>query len=108
MTDDDIDRLVSKLDLEQKARLVTGASVWRTDAEPDIGLRAMAFSDGPAGVRGEGWDERDTSLTLPCPTALAATWDEHLVGLLGGLLAGRHFECPPWRALSLPSAIKRT
>ncbi|MEV6040680.1 glycoside hydrolase family 3 C-terminal domain-containing protein [Nonomuraea sp. NPDC052116] len=88
MTDDDIDRLVSKLDLEQKARLVTGASVWRTGAEPDIGLRAMVFSDGPAGVRGEGWDERDTSLTLPCPTALAATWDERLVGLLGGLLAG--------------------
>ncbi|MEU6786844.1 glycoside hydrolase family 3 C-terminal domain-containing protein [Nonomuraea angiospora] len=88
MTDDDIDRLVSKLDLEQKARLVTGASVWRTAAEPDIGLRAMVFSDGPAGVRGEGWDERDPSLTLPCPTALAATWDERLVGLLGGLLAG--------------------
>ncbi|MGW0196562.1 hypothetical protein [Nonomuraea sp. NPDC003201] len=101
MTDDDIDRLVSKLDLEQKARLVTGASVWRTGAEPDIGLRAMVFSDGPAGVRGEGWDERDTSLTLPCPTAPAATWDERLVG-------GRHFECSPWRALSLASAIKPT
>ncbi|MFS1297683.1 glycoside hydrolase family 3 C-terminal domain-containing protein [Streptosporangium longisporum] len=117
MSIDGLDRLVEKLDLERKVRLLTGASVWSTHAEPDIGLRAMALSDGPVGVRGDGWDERNTSLTLPSATALAATWDEELVGLLGGLLAsearrkgvhvllapalnlhrsplgGRHFEC---------------
>ncbi|ANZ40939.1 glycosyl hydrolase [Lentzea guizhouensis] len=115
--DDELVRLVGKLDLRAKVRLLSGESVWRSCAEPAIGLRALTFSDGPAGVRGPGWDERRTSLALPSPTALAATWDEILVGRLGGLLAaearrkgvdvllapvlnlhrtpygGRHFEC---------------
>jgi beta-glucosidase len=47
----------------------------------------MVLSDGPAGVRGESWDERRTSDNLPSPTALAASWDEALVERLGGLLA---------------------
>jgi beta-glucosidase len=47
----------------------------------------MVLSDGPAGVRGESWDERLTSANLPSPTALAASWDEALVERLGGLLA---------------------
>ncbi|GAA3801105.1 glycoside hydrolase family 3 C-terminal domain-containing protein [Sphaerisporangium flaviroseum] len=117
MTDDEFDDVVRKLDLEQKVRLLTGATAWRTHAEPDIGLRSIVTSDGPIGVRGQGWDERTTSLTLPSPTALAASWDEGLVERLGVLLAaearrkrvdvllaptinlhrsplgGRHFEC---------------
>ncbi|HUQ58081.1 glycoside hydrolase family 3 C-terminal domain-containing protein [Lentzea sp.] len=115
--DHELARLVGKLDLRAKVRLLAGGSVWRGSAEPAIGLRALTFSDGPAGVRGPGWDERRTSLALPSPTALAATWDEELVERLGGLLAaesrrkgvdvllapvlnlhrtpygGRHFEC---------------
>src|SRR4051794_41921083 len=47
----------------------------------------MVLSDGPAGVRGESWDERRTSANLPSPTALAASFDEGLVERLGGLLA---------------------
>ncbi|MFE4639795.1 glycoside hydrolase family 3 C-terminal domain-containing protein [Streptomyces sp. NPDC056730] len=117
LTDEEIGHLLEKLDLGQKVRLLTGASTWRTHAEPAIGLRALTFSDGPAGVRGDAWDERDTSLVLPSPTALAAAWDDGLVAELGGLLAaearrkgvdvllaptlnlhrsplgGRHFEC---------------
>ncbi|WP_394619603.1 glycoside hydrolase family 3 C-terminal domain-containing protein [Lentzea sp. JNUCC 0626] len=115
--DHELVRLVGKLDLRAKVRLLAGGSVWRTCAEPSIGLRALTFSDGPAGVRGPGWDERRTSLAVPSPTALGATWDEDLVHRLGALLAaesrrkgvdvllapvlnlhrtpygGRHFEC---------------
>jgi beta-glucosidase len=47
----------------------------------------MVLSDGPAGVRGESWDERLTSANLPSPTCLAASWDEGLVERLGALLA---------------------
>ncbi|MDX6314454.1 MAG: beta-glucosidase [Streptomyces sp.] len=114
---DELDRLLGKLTLQQKIRLLSGDGTFRTPAEPAIGLRAMVFSDGPVGVRGEHWDERDTALALPSPTALAATWDDGLVRRLGGLLAaearrkgvdvllaptlnlhrspaaGRHFEC---------------
>jgi beta-glucosidase len=108
---------VSRLSLEQKVRLLTGADFWSLHEEPAVGLRRLVVSDGPAGVRGETWDERDTSANVPSPTALAATWDESLIHSLGLLLAyesrrkgadvllaptvnlhrtpygGRHFEC---------------
>jgi beta-glucosidase len=108
---------VASLSLEQKVRLLTGADFWSLHPEPAVGLRRLVASDGPAGVRGERWDERDPSANVPSPTALAATWDEDLVEELGGLLAsearrkgvdvvlaptvnlhrtpyaGRHFEC---------------
>jgi beta-glucosidase len=115
--DDDLAARVAMLTLEQKVRLLTGADFWSLHAEPAAGLRRLVVSDGPAGVRGETWDERDTSANVPSPTALAATWDEQFVQRLGGLLAhearrkgvdvllaptvnlhrtpfaGRHFEC---------------
>ena len=98
--------------LEEKVRLLTGADSWTLATEPPF-----VVSDGPAGVRGPRWDEREPSLSLPCPTAMAASWDEELVGRLAALLAaearrkgvdavlgptvnlhrsplgGRHFEC---------------
>ncbi|MFK0068934.1 glycoside hydrolase family 3 C-terminal domain-containing protein [Streptomyces sp. NPDC091046] len=116
-TDDEIDRLLGKLTPRARALLLSGATTWRTRAEPAVGLRELVMSDGPAGVRGEAWDERNTSVLLPSASALAATWDEDLVERLGGLLAaearrkgvdvllaptlnlhrsplgGRHFEC---------------
>jgi beta-glucosidase len=85
--DEAIDRLPSSLDLPGKVRLVTGSTFWTTQADDTLGLRSMVLSDGPVGVRGERWDERDPSATLHSPTALAATWDEPLVTQLGGLLA---------------------
>ncbi|WP_328563738.1 glycoside hydrolase family 3 C-terminal domain-containing protein [Streptomyces coelicoflavus] len=116
-SDEEIDRLLGKLTPRARALLLTGATTWRTREEPAVGLRELAMSDGPAGVRGEAWDERSTSVLLPSASALAATWDEALVERLGGLLAaearrkgvdvllaptlnlhrsplgGRHFEC---------------
>ncbi len=112
-----IDRLIDRLSPARKVRLLTGATTWRTAAEPDIGLREMVCSDGPAGVRGESWDERRTSALLPSASALGALWDDDLLEELGRLLAseamrkgvdivlaptlnlhrsplsGRHFEC---------------
>src|SRR4051812_38403747 len=108
---------MEELTLECKVRLLTGADFWALHPEPAVGLRRLVTSDGPAGVRGERWDERDPSANVPCPTALAATWDEARIERLGGLLAaearrkgvdvllaptvnlhrtpygGRHFEC---------------
>lgn len=113
----DLAERVTRLSLEQKVRLLTGADFWSLHAEPAVGLRRLVLSDGPAGVRGETWDERHTSANLPSPTAIAASWDEGLAKTLGSLLAsearrngvdvvlapmvnlhrtpygGRHFEC---------------
>src|SRR3954447_2362890 len=122
------------LTLEQKVRLLTGADFWSLHPEPASGLRRLVVSDGPAGVRGESWDERDTSANVPSPTALAATWDEARIQRLGGLLAaearrkgvdvllaptvnlhrtpygGRHFECfseDPWLTAAIGAAYVR-
>lgn len=112
-----LDALVGKLDLPRKVRLLTGAGHSHTHAEPAVGLRAMTFSDGPAGVRGPSWDDGEPSACLPCPTAIAASWDTARASAAGRLLAseavrkdvdvvlaptvnlhrspvgGRHFEC---------------
>jgi beta-glucosidase len=71
--------LVGRLTLEQKVRLLTGADGWRLYGESALGLRPIVLSDGPAGVRGTRFDPARPSSSLPCPVALAATWDEQLV-----------------------------
>ncbi|MER7763537.1 glycoside hydrolase family 3 C-terminal domain-containing protein [Streptomyces sp. NPDC097619] len=114
---DPAEAALRSLDAAGRVRLLTGADTWRTAAVPALGLRALVLSDGPAGIRGESWDERRTSALLPSASALGALWDEPLVERLGALLAaearrkgvdvvlgptlnlhrsplgGRHFEC---------------
>ena len=71
--------LVARLSLEEKVLLLTGADSWVLNGASAVGLRPMILSDGPAGVRGTRFDPDDPSTSLPCPVALAATWDERLV-----------------------------
>jgi len=78
--------IVAALPVAAKVRLLTGADSWRTHGDPGIGLRPMVTSDGPAGVRGTRRDERYPSASLPCPSALGATWDPELVGRLATAL----------------------
>jgi beta-glucosidase len=85
--EEELRRRVARLSVEQKVRLLTGAGFWALYAEQDAGLRAMVLSDGPAGVRGQSWDERDSSANVPSATALAATWDPVRIEAIGALLA---------------------
>ncbi|MGW9207962.1 beta-glucosidase H [Embleya sp. NPDC055664] len=116
-TDDELHELVTRLTLEEKLSLIVGEDFWSLPEIPRIGLRKLRVSDGPVGVRGVTWDERDTSLLFPSPTALAAAWDPEVtrragfvmgaqtrdkdihvllaptVNLHRSPLGGRHFEC---------------
>ena len=98
-------------------QLLTGRDFWNTWPIEKIGLRRILVSDGPSGVRGETWDERDPSLNLPSATALASAWDPDIARRYGAAaavearrkgvdvvlgptinlhrspLSGRHFEC---------------
>jgi len=78
--------LLAALPVAQKVRLLTGADSWRTHGADALGLRPMIMSDGPAGVRGITMDERKPAGSLPCPSALGATWDSELVYELGTAL----------------------
>ncbi|MEV0247019.1 glycoside hydrolase family 3 C-terminal domain-containing protein [Nocardia sp. NPDC050712] len=115
--DDRIEELLAKLDLPGKLRLISGSALFRMAGDPSLGLAEMPVSDGPSGVRGEHWDERDPSVSLPSGTAVAASWDPELLSEIGALIAhearrkgvyavlgptinlhrsplgGRHFEC---------------
>ncbi len=88
----DFDDLLGQLTLEEKVRILTGQDFWSTHPLPGIGLRSMVLSDGPSGVRGAVWDERDPSLNLPSATALSSSWDldiAHRYGVVSGLEARR-------------------
>lgn len=82
-----VGELLARLGLEEKITLLTGADFWTLHGHGGIGLRPIRMSDGPAGVRGPRWDERDTALNVPAPVALAATWDPGRAELIGELLA---------------------
>ncbi|MEU4291963.1 glycoside hydrolase family 3 N-terminal domain-containing protein, partial [Kribbella sp. NPDC026596] len=88
----DFGDLLGQLTLEEKVRILTGQDFWSTHPLPAIGLRSMVLSDGPSGVRGAVWDERDPSLNLPSATALSSSWDldiAHRYGVVSGLEARR-------------------
>lgn len=113
----DLGALLAALTLEDKVRLLTGATAWRLHALEHVGLRSVVVSDGPAGVRGTSEKPGETSASFPAPSALSATWDTDLAARLGHLfafearrhgvdvvlapqvnlqrtpVAGRHFEC---------------
>ncbi|MGW1747959.1 beta-glucosidase H [Streptomyces sp. NPDC002092] len=82
-----VDAALGKLDLDAKARLLSGQDMWSLPALPEIGLKSLVMSDGPIGVRGVRWTADDPSIALPSPTALAATWDPELARRAGTLLA---------------------
>ncbi|MGA8015902.1 MAG: glycoside hydrolase family 3 C-terminal domain-containing protein [Candidatus Dormiibacterota bacterium] len=78
--------LVAELSLEQKVSLLTGMSHWQLRGIPEIGLRPMVVSDGPAGVRGVRFEPSRPASSLPAPIGLGATWDVELVGELARAL----------------------
>ena len=83
-----VEGAITRLDLETKVRLLTGFDFWAMYPAPEIGLRPLIVSDGPAGVKGGSIGHDETTTSLPSPTSLAASWDEGLVHEIGQLLAG--------------------
>jgi beta-glucosidase len=79
-------QLPAELTVHDKVLLLTGADSWRTQGAEALGLRPMITSDGPAGVRGVVLDERHPSSSLPCPSALGATWNPEIVRELAAAL----------------------
>lgn len=51
MTTEKIRELVSKMTLEEKAAMCSGADFWHTEAVERLGIPASMVSDGPHGLR---------------------------------------------------------
>jgi beta-glucosidase len=88
----DLQAIISKMTLEEKAALCTGASAWTTTPVERLGVPEMTVSDGPHGVRRvpEIHEMTSKSLLATCfPTAscTASTWDVDLIRKMGEAIA---------------------
>ena len=82
-----IARRLAELTREEKCRLLSGASSWRTHPIPRLGIPAIKMSDGPNGVRGESLGpNRTPGLCLPTSIVIGASWDVDVARQLGVLL----------------------
>ena len=82
--------LISKMTLEEKASLLSGANFWNTKPVERLGVPGMMLTDGPHGLRKQGGkaDHLGLNKSLPAtcyPSAagLANTWDEALIEEMG-------------------------
>jgi len=79
-----LESTLEQLTLEEKIRLVSGASLWRTHAIPEKGIPVLKVSDGPNGVRGDGGQ---ASVSYPVGIALGASWNPDLIERVGAAIA---------------------
>ncbi len=88
----DIKSIVSKLTLEEKASLCSGADSWHTKPIPRLSIPSAVLSDGPHGLRKEITDsEGQRAGTVPAvcfPTggAVACSFDRSLIRRMGEAL----------------------
>ena len=101
-TDEDPDKLVDSLTLDEQVSLLAGADFWHTVPIERLGIPSMRVSDGPAGARGTLFEGGPASVNVPCGTSLAATWDPALVEEIGHLL-GREARAKGARVLLAPT-----
>jgi len=88
----DIESIIKKMALEEKAALCTGEGPWTTTSISRLGVPTLVMSDGPHGVRHPIDVNQIGSLSHPAtcfPTAssLACTWDIELLHEMGQALA---------------------
>lgn len=88
-----VSEIVSKLTLDEKASLCSGAASFRTQAIPRLGIPAVEMSDGPHGLRkqaGEqdhlGRNESIPATCFPAACAVGSGWDPHLAEAMGRAL----------------------
>ena len=92
--DEEIDKLVSQMTLEEKIGMLHGNSMFSTGAVERLGIPELKMADGPLGVREEisrdNWAPagltNDFATYYPAGGALAATWDAEMAYTFGNSL----------------------
>lgn len=82
--------IVEKMSLEEKAQMVQGADFWHLRGVERLGVPSVMVSDGPHGLRQQstaadhlGVNDAREAVCFPSGCALAASFDEELLGRLG-------------------------
>ncbi|MDR0395979.1 MAG: glycoside hydrolase family 3 C-terminal domain-containing protein [Oscillospiraceae bacterium] len=88
-----IDEIVSRMTLEEKAGMLSGADFWRLKGVERLGIPMMTVTDGPHGLRKQ--DDRPDHLALnesvpavcfPSACATACSFDRRLMEDIGAML----------------------
>lgn len=90
---------MGRVSVGDKARLLAGASHWRTNGLPDCGVEPLVLSDGPHGLRKQeaaedhlGIAESRPATCFPTASALACSFDPALVEEVGAALGAEAVE----------------
>eukprot|EP00928_Gymnodinium_smaydae_P025765 TRINITY_DN20422_c0_g1_i3.p1 TRINITY_DN20422_c0_g1~~TRINITY_DN20422_c0_g1_i3.p1 ORF type:complete len:810 (-),score=182.14 TRINITY_DN20422_c0_g1_i3:81-2510(-) len=113
----DVEELLQQLRDDELVTMLTGRGMWEAGGVPRMGVPPLRVSDGPHGMRGCSLTGDAGAPLAPCELALAATFDEQIIGEVGRLIGadcarrgahvllgpclnmqrsplfGRHFEC---------------
>lgn len=89
----DVEGILSRMTLEEKAALCSGADFWKTKAIERLGVPAVMVTDGPHGLRkqeGEsdhlGLNQSVRAVCYPSGAGLASSFDTALIRKLGETL----------------------
>ena len=93
-TEEQIEKLVKELTLDEKISMIHGAGLFQTGAVERLGIPPLKCSDGPMGVRNEFHNEKwvpsgnndDYVTYLPSNSALASSWNTKLAWKAGYVL----------------------
>ncbi len=93
MAENKCQELLKKMTLEEKASLCDGLDYWHSQPIERLGLKSIAFNDGPHGIRKKGNPEESTDLLkgvpaicFPTASATACSWDPDLIYKMGQAL----------------------
>jgi beta-glucosidase len=91
---ENIKNLISKMTLEEKASLCSGADFWHIKGIERLGIPSIMITDGPHGLRKQEGDTAELGLEnsvpatcFPTASSLAATWNRDLIFEVGQALA---------------------
>jgi beta-glucosidase len=86
----DIQEIISRMTLEQKARMCSGKDFWHLEGFEELGIPSIMVTDGPHGLRKQtgtadhaGLADSVPAVCFPTASAAASSWDEALLQEMG-------------------------
>src|SRR5690625_4494555 len=90
----DIDKILTKLTLEEKAALLAGTEFWKSNPIPRLNIPSIFMSDGPHGLRKQsentdhlGLNQSEPATSFPTAVTVASSWNPKNLRQMGEAIA---------------------